>query len=323
MKKVVMVAAIICIVIGFIGLFFSKKRDVRVSGNEPRSEFIFDNENYITISKTAVSGLNTIELSTIREGKGDEPQKEDTWEGVILTDFLTKHEIAGFEVIQFIASDKYQVMLNQSEIAQFEPIIATKRNGQLLKENEFRLIAKDMPEMHWVSNLKYVIPILEIPKYQFLYAMPFKKLEDHLNLITDPEPFKNVQGYSVNAIINVFLYEFNEYVTFTSRDGISQTLSIDNYLKNAFLIIDNGNYNLQSPEMPYGMWLKNLLFMEMRGVVLVFTENVDFKNDKGYLDFIKFLSSEPRTRQTPRGYYNETDYDNLDWEDTYRIGVRG
>ena len=265
MKRLILWLGLACLLIGIFGLIFTPKKVEALT--TATDDFIVHGE-FIIMNANLVSGLDVVELTTIREK--DNNRREDNWQGVRLADFLQKNNIVDAQVMQFISSDKYQVMLSQSEIDEFDPIIATARNGQPSPDTEYRLVSQGMPEMFWISHIRYVIPIKSVETYEFQYEKPISEVTGMLSLLTNPGPFTGVQGYSVSDFVKLFIADFKGSVKFTSRDGIFQTLSMENYLKNAYLIVDKGNFNLQSPDMPTGMWQKNISMIEINGIFINF-----------------------------------------------------
>ncbi len=86
----------------------------------------------------------------------------------------------------------------------------------------------------------------------------------------DPAPFKDVSGYTLHKFLNTLNIETTGKVEFGSTDGVSHICEYANYLRKAVLIKNESKYNLQSPQMPAGMWIKNISYIHFNDTVIVF-----------------------------------------------------
>jgi hypothetical protein len=165
----------------------------------------------------------------------------------------------------------------------------------------------------WISKIKKIIPIeINIPEPAQIYTI--KSIASQIRHISDPGSYTGVSGFSLEEI--AFLFNNSTsliYARIVSNDGIEQILRFNDYLREGYLIFDNDKLNIQSPNMPRGMWLKDILFLHLGKISIVFNNNLDKENIK-YKDFIKQISQKQRTAITREGDYIITDWDNIDWE---------
>ena len=92
---------------------------------------------------------------------------------------------------------------------------------------------------------------------------------------TNLKPFINVIGFKFYDFVQeVFPILQNEFLLI-GKDGIRHKLDFETYLKNAVLVLEEGNYNLKSPAMPAGMWIKNLSYIQNDERAILFIQNFE------------------------------------------------
>jgi len=208
------------------------------------------------------------EIQTEREKKGE--FKKEKWVGATLKDILTKFSIKEFEKLQVIASDNYMVRFDFDEITETEPIIAYSVNGKDLEEKNFRLIAPQKRDMFWIRDISgFKVEYkneLQNPEIVFIAERILQKKP----IQKEPEPFKNVSGYFLKELFEtVFPLQTGEYLII-GKDGVRHTLDYNDYLSKSVLIHENGKYDFKSPQMPAGMWLKEIAYMQKDEIGVLF-----------------------------------------------------
>ncbi len=227
----------------------------------------YDKEIY-ELSFQELKNFKQYEIKTERDKNG--VFKKETWLGASLKDILNTFSIIDFEKMKVVASDNYMVRFDFAEIEEKEPIIAYSVNGKDLKEKNFRLIAPQKRDMFWIRDISGFIVEdkneMNHPEMIFIAENILSKMP----LQTDPKPFKRVTSYYLENILEkIFPIRTGEYLL-VSKDGVRHTLDFDSYLSKAVLTFENGNYSFKSPQMPAGMWIKNLAFIQKDEIGILF-----------------------------------------------------
>ncbi len=142
----------------------------------------------IDITSEQVKSLPDTTFNTVREKH--EKIIKDTWQGVHLTDLLKKNKITSYQQIEFKSTDNYLVIIEAKDIP--NTFIVFKRNNELLKNDELRIINPALRDLNWVSNISTV---KIISKYNFPQPQKLNNAETYL-ATTPPEkqpaPFKTL-----------------------------------------------------------------------------------------------------------------------------------
>ena len=231
-----------------------------------------DDERVIEISFEDLATKPQLELETQRDKKGE--IIDDNWIGADLKALLTELNIVDFDQLKFTSEDNYQVRLSKQEIEEYAPLIALQRNGKALNEAELRLVVPQIHDMFWIQGITSITTEkankMPLPHTLFVAEQIISKLE----VISEPKPFTNVQGYFfIDLVSGIFPMLQSEFLL-VGIDGVSHKLDFEKYLKNAVLIIDEDKLNLQSPNMPGGMWIKNLTYIQMFDRAVFFKDKI-------------------------------------------------
>jgi len=273
---------------------------------------ISDKKQYILFEDKELKDLEIIEITTQREK--DEIIKKDVWRGVRLYDIMQRIANDNDDVIDFYARDNYYIRLNKTDInIENSPIIAIERNNKQLDENKYRLIGKTIPEMHWISDITNItftqLYIIKEPK--FIY--PYHTITSNLRLYTDPAPFVGIKAYKLWDLISRFARTSNVNVRIVSKDNFEQVLNFNDYLKNAYLAVDENKFSIYAPEIPTGMWQKDILLIQIDSTIIVFYHNIDTQSE-AYQNLIKLASKKERTQSNINGSNAIYNWENLKWE---------
>ena len=217
--------------------------------------------------------FESVEIQTFREKKSK--KNTENWQGIALIQILDKFEIKNYEEIKFLSSDNYLIRLKRKDIINFNPIIAIYRNGEKLSEDKLRLIIPEMRDMFWIRNLERIETVIDpeilFPRTIFIAENILK----YKSLRTNLKPFKNAVGFKFNDLLaDVFPILQNEFLLI-GNDGIRHKLDYETYLQDAVLVLEDGNYDLKSPEMPAGMWIKNLSYIQDNERAILFLRNFE------------------------------------------------
>lgn len=234
-----------------------------------------------------LSDFPQLEITTTRE-KQDELKKE-IWSGPLLIDILNKFEITEYDRLQIVAADNYMVRLASSEISSTAPIIATLRNGIALEEKDFRLILPEKRDMFWIRDIARIIveQKKQLPPPSKLFVA--ETILGRKPLINNPEPFADVAGYFIRDLLQeVYPMQTGEY-WLLARDGVSHMLDFNNYLIKGALIKDGTGFSLQSPQMPAGMWIKDLAYIQKEEIGIIFIDQ--FQNWQQVMQLLSWQES--------------------------------
>lgn len=231
---------------------------------------IIDQSKSFEISLDELSSFQQSEKNTQREKNGK--MRKETWYGADLNSILKEYHIEDFDQLRFTSADNYQVRLTKQKIVEYLPIIALQKNDTKLEEDKIRLIVPQISDMFWIQGISQIVTEEEnkMPLPNTLFTA--EPILDKMEIVPDPAPFVDVQGYYLRDLLaDVFPMLQTEFLLI-SADGVSHKLDFDQFLKNAVLILDDNKYNLQSSDMPGGMWIKNLAFIQMFDRVIFFQD---------------------------------------------------
>jgi hypothetical protein len=221
-----------------------------------------------TVGSADLAQFNRVEIETKREKSGR--IITDKWEGVLLRDVLESLQFENCDQLVFTSEDNYKIRLSAEEAGEDSVILATHRNGRENSNQMLRLVVPKMRDMFWIEG----IMTIEVTEHQSLYlpdSLVFAEdLLFHTEIIDDPEPFKGVKGVFLKDLLAAAFPMMQEEFLCVGRDGVSHQLDFDQYLANAVLIVQNGGFQLRSPDMPAGMWIKDIAFIQFFDRAIIF-----------------------------------------------------
>lgn len=234
----------------------------------------------------SLTKLPMVEIQTERDKKGK--HLSDQWKGFVLKDWLKNNGYTDFGEIVFESSDHYQVRLSRQDLEREQAIIAIFQNGKPLPEKDYRLILPGMRDMYWISNIVKIslhqADQMFVPTIVY-WAEPILK---HTKLKSDIAPFVNMKGYSFTDLLEPNIPFPDGDVLVMGKDGVKHLLDYRKYLRNAVLEkTDSTGYWLKSPNMPAGMWIKNLAYVQFARTAMIFTSAC---KDMSLQDIADFLS---------------------------------
>jgi len=231
---------------------------------------IQNNQQSYEISLEEIKSFRSLEISTEREKDGE--VKNDTWQGSSLLDVLSKYSITDFARLQVIASDNYMVRYEQDEITDQSPILAYNRNGEDLSVEYLRLIAPEKRDMFWIRDIARILVEADTKLFRPEVIYIAENLLSAKPLRPDPHPFEDVEGYFCKDLLEGIFPMLEGEFMLIAKDGVRHSLDYNNYLAEAVLIFDEGNYALQSPQMPAGMWIKDLAYIQQDETAVLFVD---------------------------------------------------
>jgi len=297
MKKLIVLFVVFCLA----NTLFSSVMLVKNERNYPLFENIDLNESQLT------------EIITTRE-KND-IVKKDIWKGVKLFTLLELHKKVEFDAIEFYAGDNYFISLKKADITpENSPIIAIRRNETNLNEDKYRLIGNDIPEMYWISDIIKIklTQSYKVEEPSIIY--PYHTIVSRLRLYSAPEPFVDIKAYKIWDIVSKFAGSSNTKVRIVSKDGLEQILDFSPYLRDSYLAVKDNKFSVYAPNMPTGMWQKDILLIQVGSNMVFFYDELDIKS-KAYQDFVSLSSKQERKQNTNNGFRKVIDWETLKWKD--------
>jgi hypothetical protein len=243
---------------------------------------IIDDGREISISLEELRELEQIEIITERED--ERGVRIENWQGVLLSEIFTHYGIDNQAPLKFNSYDGYQVRIKVEEYQEYPILIALQRDGKNYEEDDLRLVIPGMRDMFWMQAVKIIRTENyreSTPPYYILFA---EDLLSGMEVAFEPEPFRNVQGYYLAEMLSlVYPFQQDEYFLI-GRDGVSHQLEFQMYLKNAVLVAaDDGGYTLQGGDIPYGMWIKDIAYIQCYDRAIIFREQFRDLDEVGQL----------------------------------------
>lgn len=217
--------------------------------------------------------LQAREFSTSKEVDGE--QVINTWKGIRFDTWLKEQKLGDFAIIRFLSNDRYAVSFNKAEWDTLTCYLAYEGEGKIFPKEQLRIIFPHLRSMHWVRDVRQVF--LENHKQVPLPVkfIPIADFFEGQKLLSDPKPFVRMQGYRFDDFIGELSDAPIKDVVIYSRDGLVQNLSYPSQLAGAVLELgDDGRYNLKSPQIPGGMWMKDIVYLQADYQAVIDTENV-------------------------------------------------
>lgn len=227
----------------------------------------------------------TQEIKTSREKDG--VVRLNNWDGFRFDLWLKEQNPGDYSSIRFESSDRYQVNLTKAEFESLESYLVTAQDGIKFENYSLRLIFPSLREMQWIRDLQRIV--LEnfnpLPRPQRFYL-----LESFLagqKLKKEPKPFVKIEGWFFSDLLKPLSNETDKQVILFSRDGLKQRLRYPFHLEGAVLENSAEGYNLQSPQIPGGMWVKDIIYLQCDREALISRSSLN-----RLIDLAKLLSWE-------------------------------
>jgi len=201
--------------------------------------------------------------------------QEDIWTGFRFNHWFNDNIQIPYKIIRFESADNYMVSLSKAEFDSLECWLAFTQNGQVLPENGIRLIFPQLRDMKWIRGLNRVVledfsPLKLPARFEFLD----KRIKQE-TLIENPPPFSDTKGYYFADLLPLSARNDTHSVVLYSSDGIKCSLEYPRHLKDAIIELTDYGFNLKSPHIPDGMWLKDIIYLQIDDWALIKSDNLD------------------------------------------------
>lgn len=234
-----------------------------------------DGTRTIAITPDSLAKLPQSEVKTQREKRGE--IKTETWSGVSMPVLLGRYGIDPASELRIVSDDNYQALLTSEQTA--GAILALFHNGEVLPPEKIRLVNPQIRDMFWIQN-PILIEVQKKPRaLECRQLLLLNRLLDNMAVRPDLPPFADMQGWYFRDLASQVVSEPKGVWFVWGRDGVCQVLDYDTYLQNAAIIRTDDLLDLKSPDMPAGMWIKDLAVLQKDETVLVLAPRFADLND--------------------------------------------
>ena len=275
-------------------------------------------ERSYELDAAALYAASPAEQVTEKEKDGEVIKRY--WKGFKLKELLRKFDQVDCDLVKFSSQDNYLVRLTQEEIEIHDPLIALYLNDEKLESN--RLIIPDMPGMYWISDIALIQTESQATLSQPHILYFAENYLADLKLSNDPEPFIDVKGYYIPQLLQLVMPSMQGQYQLIGRDGISHLLDFNDYLAKAVLVKSENGYILQSSQMPGGMWIKNLAYIQKGDVAIIFRSQFASLEDVQDLTGWKEIPKEFKALNTLKASVNiasDLSLDHSDWDEVKKL----
>lgn len=214
------------------------------------------------------SQLPTSEITTYRTR--EEGVRKDHWVGIRFDTWLRENGLRDYSTIRFESDDRYMMSFEKVAFDTTACWMVFENDKEKFSPEHYRIIFPHLTQNYWVRNISRIVledfdPI-PIPKKIY----PMQRVTANLRLIVDPTPFVGISGYYFEDMMRYLKSGKKADVVFYSEDGFKIRLSYPMHLKGAVLeLTDSGMLNLKSPQIPGGMWVKNIIYIQINKTAMI------------------------------------------------------
>jgi len=212
-------------------------------------------------------------METVRYKNGE--TRRDTWQGFRFDKWFAEKVQQDYTVIRFESTDRYLVSISKAEFDTLECWLVFGQDGKTFADASVRLIFPTLRDMKWVRELDRVVledfdPLKMPTRFEFL-----DKRLDKENLLENPAPFVDTKGYYFQDLLPKSSRTDTFAVVLYSKDGLNLSLEYPKHLEGAIIEVSDDGFNLKSPQIPGGMWLKNIIYIQINDFALINLSNLD------------------------------------------------
>ena len=209
------------------------------------------------------------EITTFRTR--EEGVRQDTWKGIRFDNWLKENKLQDFSTIRFESDDRYMMSFEKVAFDTTACWLIMESDKEIFPPENYRIIFPSLMQNHWVRNISRVVledfrPI-PIPKRLFTMDLTQKSGSPTLmgmKLQNEPAPFVNIKGYFWDDLMKAMKAGKKADVVIFSADGFKLRLAYPTHLKGAVLeLTEAGKLNLKSPQIPGGMWVKDIVYIQI------------------------------------------------------------
>ncbi|MDA3886234.1 MAG: molybdopterin-dependent oxidoreductase [Candidatus Delongbacteria bacterium] len=247
-------------------LFLSctKAEEVKIKQND-KFTIIGSGENIEILVDNLKNDFKPVTADVVSISSSGE-KNEMTVVGVTLKDLLVskKIDISSFKSIRAVAGDGYSIEIPEEIFSKRQVILAYKINGELLndKSKPIRVIVPDERAMYWARNVVKIELLqkkntITIEKIVFLETA-YKKLPQTKYMYYETQDIV----VPVKELLSNYCGDCKGELDFESTDGLIRSETNENALISFIKINGKGKPLFLSPDLPGGMYIKNILLFK-------------------------------------------------------------
>lgn len=228
----------------------------------------FPNADFALLPQTEITTFRTREEGT----------RKDVWKGIRFDNWLKENKLRDFSTIRFESDDRYMMSFEKVVFDTTSCWLVTQNDKEIFKPENYRVIFPNLTQNYWVRNISRVVleDFRPIPLPKRIYMMDGSDSRNwspdlqSLNLHFEPKPFVNIHAYVWEELMQSLGSGKKADVVFFSADGFKLRLAYPTHLKGAVLeLTDTGELNLKSPQIPGGMWVKDIIYIQIGKAALL------------------------------------------------------
>ena len=204
--------------------------------------------------------LTQEEIST--ERVREEGIRRDNWRGIRFDNWLRENGLTDWTVIRFESDDRYQVSFEKVAFDTTSCWMMTQQNDESFAPENYRVIFPHLSQNHWIRNISKVVleDFRPAPRPKKIHSMEL--ILSRLTQVQDPAPFVGISAYRFEDILRKLGAGRRSDVILISRDGFKLGLKYPDDLRGAVLEAGDEGFNLKSPQIPGGMWVKDIIYIQ-------------------------------------------------------------
>lgn len=239
-------------------------------------EIVLKDGRILSFPNADFAKLKQEEITTFRTR--EEGVRTDKWKGIRFDNWLKEKNLRDFSTIRFESDDRYQMSFEKVAFDTTSCWLVTQNDKEIFAPENYRIIFPNLMQNHWVRNISKVVlqdfrPIARPVRVYFVdqdRQQNWSPELQNLKLHQDPKPFVNIRGYFLEDLLKTLKSGKKADLVFFSRDGFKLRLNYPLDLKGAVLeLTEAGNLNLKSPQIPGGMWVKDLVYIQIGKTALL------------------------------------------------------
>lgn len=304
MKKKLSFLVIIIILAGSLFQNCSKANEVK--GNDDDKFIISGAGEAIGITvKDLIKNFKPVNADVISISSSGEENKMNI-EGVSLKDVLSSKgiEITSYNSIRAVAGDGYSIEIPQEVLSQRNIILAYKMNGDFLKDKSrpIRVVIPNERAMYWARN---VVEIVLLKEKNTVETGKIVFLETAYKLIPQTK-YMYQDSYDmvvpVKDLLSAYCPDCESDLNFVCRDSLKKSETKENALLSFIKISGKGSPLFLSPDLPGGMFVKNIHFFKQNNVCFYSLEKnisiAEIMKNTGLLNSENYLITDLKGNKT-------------------------
>ena len=213
-----------------------------------------------------LQGIDQVTTTRHRDGR----MQSEIWQGLRLDNWLMDNGFTRWQNIRFEAEDNYVINMHRAEFDSLQCWMVFQQGQTTLDSLNYRVIFPALRDLHWVRGVQRIILEDFNPMLMPQRLLIWEKEAQNLEVYDDPAPFVRVKAYALDDIIQGIMRLGRAEVVLVSSDGLRLRMEYPRHLGGAILEIgEGGALNLKSAQIPGGLWLKDIMYIQADNLVLI------------------------------------------------------